>query len=178
MAISKDKKKEQLLELANQMRDASSIVFTQYSWLTVSEISDLRKKLREVWATMKVIKKTLIKLAAKQVYDVDLDDKYLEWQVAVVCSQEELTSWPKIIKKSSKTLEGLKLVWGILDWKELSTKDVQALASLPSKEELIAKMLWSFMSPIQWFYSVNKSVFSWFARVLDAHKQNLEKEAW
>lgn len=175
MAISKEKKWKQLLELANQMREASSVVFTQYSWLPVSQISKLRKTLRESWATLKVIKKTLIKLAAKEVYNIDLDDKNLEWQVAVICSNEEITSWPKIVKTSSKTMKTLKLVWGILDWKVLSTKEVQYLADLPSKEELIAKLLWSFMSPIQWFYWVNKWVLSWFARVLDWHRQNLEK---
>lgn len=177
MAITKDKKQQQLLEITNLMRDAKSVVFAQYAWLSVKDISSLRKSLRGEWATIRVIKKTLIKLAAKDLYSVDVDDKNLEWQIAVICSNDELTAWPKIIKKAWKVLKQLKLTWGIFEGKTLSFSEVTNLADMPSKEELIAKMLWSFMSPIQWFYSANKAVLSWFARVLDGHRENLEKAA-
>ena len=172
MAITKDQKQTQLTELSNQMREASSIAFAKYWWLTVKDLSDLRNTLRESWASLKVIKKTLIKRAAKDVFDIEIDDSCLDGQICVVCSKDELTVWPKIIKKIWKDNENLTLEWWILDWKSLSKKDIIALASLPSKEELIAKMLWSLNSPISWFASVWQNVISGFVRCLNAHREN------
>lgn len=177
MAITKDKKQAQLTEITNQLREAKSVVFAQYSWITVRDLTSLRRSLRGVWATLKVIKKTLVKLAAKELFSIDIDGKNLQGQVAVICSNNELTDWPKIIKQFAKKVKTLKLVWGILDWRALSFNQVKDLADMPSREELVAKLLWSFMAPIQWFYSANKAVLSWFARVLDGHRKNLEQKA-
>ena len=175
MAITKDQKKIQLTELMNQIRDAKSVVFAQYAWISVKDLSEIRSQLRETWSSIRVIKKTLIKLAAKDLYGIDVDDANLEGQIAVICSNNELTDWPKIIKKASKKLKELKLIWWILEEKSLTLQQVKELADMPSKEELVAKLLWSLMSPIQGFYSWNKAVLSWFARVLDGHRENLEK---
>lgn len=176
MAITKQQKSEQLLEITNQMQGAKSIVFAQYAWISVNNVRLVKTKLREAWVSFKVIKKTLIKIAAKNLFWVEIDDNNLEWQIAVICSNNDIVSWPKIIKAEWKKFKSLKLLWWIFEWKSLSQSDTLELANLPSREELISKLLWSFMAPIQWFYGVNKWVLSGFARVLNAHKENLEKQ--
>jgi len=176
MAITKQQKEEQLSGLINQIREAKSTVFVEFSKITVEAAKTIRKELRESWASMKVIKKTLIKKAVKDTFDIEVWDDQLNGQIAVICSNEELVSGPKIMKKYSKNLE-IKLTWGIFEEKLLTQAQTQELADMLSKEELIAKMLWSFMSPIQGFYSANKAVLSGFARVLDGHRENLEKAA-
>lgn len=175
MSVAKNKKAQQITELANQLRQAQSVVFSQYWGLTVKEISELKKQFRSVWVSMKVMKKTLIKLAAKEVFSIDIDDSNLEWQVAVICSNQDLVSWPKLVKQLWRKLKALQLVWWILEWKALTKAQALELADMPSREELIAKLLGSFMAPIQWFYSANRQVLAWFARVLDAHRENLSK---
>lgn len=170
--ITRQQKIEQLTELSNQMREAKSTIFVEFTKITVEDAKKIRWELRESWASMKVIKKTLIKKAAKDTFDVEIWDEQLNGQIAVICSNEELVAGPKIMKKYSKDLE-IKLTWGIFEENLLSQSQATELANLPSKEELIAKMLWSFMSPIQGFYSANKAVLSWFARVLDGHRENL-----
>jgi len=176
MAITKQQKAEQLSELSNQLREAKSIVFAQFSWVSVEAAKKIRKDLRDKWAAMKVIKKTLIKLAAKDVFWLDISDDLLPWQIAVICSNDEIVWWPKVIKSFSKDFD-IKLTWWIFEEKILDKAQAKELADMLSKEELIAKMLWSMMAPIQWFYSANKAVLSWFARVLDWHRENLEKQS-
>ena len=176
MAITKQQKVDQLAELSNQIRESKSVVFAQFSWVSVEAAKKIRKDLREQWATMRVIKKTLIKIAAKDVFWAEISDDSLQGQIAVICSNDEIVSGPKVIKSYSKDLD-IKLTWWIFEEKVLSQAQAQELADMLSKDHLIAKMLWSMMAPIQWFYSANKAVLSGFARVLDWHRENLEKAA-
>jgi large subunit ribosomal protein L10 len=125
---------------------------------------------------MRVIKKTLIKIATRDLFWAEISDESLQWQIAVICSNDEIVSGPKVIKKYSKELD-IKLTWWIFESKVLNMAQAQELADMLSKEQLVAKMLWSMMAPIQWFYSANKAVLSGFARVLDGHRENLEKAA-
>jgi large subunit ribosomal protein L10 len=150
------------------------VVFAQFSWVSVENAKKIRSDLREAGATMKVIKKTLIKISAKETFWIDINEESLQWQIAVICSNDEIVSGPKTIKKFSKDLD-IKLTWWIFEEKFLNKAQAQELADMLSKEELIAKMLWSMMAPVQWFYSANKAVLSGFARVLDGHRENLEK---
>ena len=174
--ITRQQKIDQLAELSNQIREAKSVVFAKYSWVSVEASKKIRKDLREAWATMRVIKKTLIKIAAKETFWAEISDDLLQGQIAVICSNDEVVSGAKVIKKYSKDLD-IKLTWWIFEEKVISKAQAQELADMLSKDQLIAKMLWSMMAPVQWFYSANKAVLSWFARVLDWHRENLEKAA-
>lgn len=174
--ITRQQKIDQLTELSNQLRESKSVVFAEFKWVTVEAAKKIRKDLREQWATMRVIKKTLIKIAAKDVFWAEVTDDLLQGQIAVICSNDEVVSGAKVIKKYSKELD-IKLTWWLFESQVLNKSQAQELADMLSKEELIAKMLWSFMAPIQWFYSANKAVLSGFARVLDGHRENLEKQS-
>ena len=89
MAVSKQKKVEILASLTEQIKNAKSVWFASSVWVTVKEFGDLRKKLREVDASYTLAKKTLIKKAVKDALDIDIDLAVLEWQIAIICSNDD-----------------------------------------------------------------------------------------
>jgi large subunit ribosomal protein L10 len=89
MALTKAQKIEVLNNLKEIIKEAKSVGFTTNSGLTVEEITNLRIGLREVNATFTLAKKTLIKKAFKEVFDVELDDSLLPGQIALVVSNED-----------------------------------------------------------------------------------------
>lgn len=82
MAITKQQKEQQLSELINQIREAKSTVFVEFSKITVESAKAIRRDLRESWASMRVIKKTLIKRAVKETFDVEVWDEQLNGQMS------------------------------------------------------------------------------------------------
>ncbi len=173
MSIAKEKKSEQVKKLANDLRQAQSVIFAKYGWLTFKELNGLKKQLRAAWASIQVAKKTLIKIAAKEVFSIDIPWGDIEGQIALICSNKDMTSWARITKDAWKKLKALQIVSWIVESRFLNKSQALEIASLPTKEQLISKLLWTFMAPIQWFHSTTHWVISWFARVLNAHKEKL-----
>lgn len=89
MALTRAKKAEVLEELKNLFTEAKSVGFTKNSTLTVEDITELRVRLREVDATYTLAKKTLMKIAFKEVYNTELDDSLLPEQIAIVASNDD-----------------------------------------------------------------------------------------
>lgn len=168
MAVSKAKKVEILEELKAKMKNAKSIAFTKNEWLTVEEITKIRKELRTANSSFTIAKKTLIKIALKDVYGAEIDDSLLPGQVAVLCSNKDAVEG--FGKMNSLTKEILnkkdpKIVF-VASYFEGSIKDsneTKAIAALPSRETLLGRLVGSMMSPL-----------SGLARFLDAAKTELE----
>ena len=114
MAVSKQKKVEILASLTEQIKNAKSVWFASSVWVTVKEFGDLRKKLREVDASYTLAKKTLIKKAVKDALDIDIDLAVLEWQIAIICSNDDpiagLSKVNEFLKENFKTKKKLKLL--------------------------------------------------------------------
>lgn len=89
MALTKAQKVEVLNNLKEKIKEAKSVGFTKNTGLTVEEITDLRISLREVNSTFTLAKKTLIKIAFKEVFDVEIDDALLPEQIALVLSNDD-----------------------------------------------------------------------------------------
>ncbi len=179
MAISKNKKTEILEKLKENFKNSKSVAFTSNNGLTVEEVSELRKDLREVDAKFMLAKKTLIKIAMKEVYDVEMADDNLEWQIAVLFSfGDEVAGLWKVDKFIKKVWEG-KVKWsssymdGKINWAE----ETKALAKLPSKDTLLWMLVGTMQAPVQKFVGTLDSVISSFARVLNSAKCELE-EKW
>ncbi len=177
MAVSKNKKSEILEQLKENFRNSKSVAFTSNSGLTVEEISELRKELREVDAKFMLAKKTLIKIAMKEVYEVEISDELLEWQIAVLFSfWDEVAGLGKTDKFITKVKEE-KMKWsasfidGTIAWAEAT----KALAKLPSKDTLLGMLVWTMQAPISKFVGTLDSTISSFARLLNASKEELEK---
>lgn len=146
--------KEQVVsEVAEQAQSAKSAVFVDYRGLTVSEIRTLKNTLRKVGGTFRVVKKTLISRMAERA-GIELDESVLDGQIAVVFSQEDEVSAVKVVNDFAKTSKKLRIVGGLLEKKMLLAASVEALAKMPSKQEMLATVVGTIQAPIAGFVRV------------------------
>jgi large subunit ribosomal protein L10 len=176
MAVTREQKKEILAGLVDQFSRSKSVIFADYRGLTVSGISELRKRLREKDAECKVAKKTLMRLAAKKNNLPDLADNIMEGPVAATFSYKDELSGLQVLFKFSKENENLKLLGGIIDGKSVGVEEIKKLAKLPSKNELYAKLLGSMNAPVTGFVGILSNLLGGFVRVVNAYKNTLPPE--
>jgi len=149
MPKSKEQKKKILENVVNKINRATSIFFTQFNKLTVAESSALRKELRQENSEYYIAKKTLVDLAFKDRKLDGLDVKKLDGQIAMVFGYGDQVAPARIIAQFKKELEDkLDFVGGVLDNKFISAQEACTLASLPSRQELYAKIAGSLNAPI------------------------------
>lgn len=146
--VSALSKKEQIVqEIEEKFDQSKSAVLLDYRGLTVEEVTDLRNKYREKDVYYKVYKNTLVKIALNNKGITVLDD-YLIGPNAIAFSMEEATDAAKVSDDFAKENDKLEIKAGLLDGELLTVEGVLKLAKLPSKEELIAKLIGSINSPI------------------------------
>lgn len=150
---TKQQKEQLIKELADKLKDSKAVVFSDFKGLEVKDMTTLRRELRAAGVEVKVLKKTLINIALKDA-GIEADVKKLEGQIAVAISSGDEVAAAKIIAKAAKANENLKIVGGILGTKELTKEEVNALAKLPSKEELLAKLVGTLNAPVSGFVNV------------------------
>lgn len=166
MAVTKEKKQEILADLIEKFKKAKSVAFAENKGLTVLELGELRGGLRAKSAEMKVAKKTLVKLAAKEV-GYEIPDEILTGAVGTVFGYDDVVAGAKVVNDFAKKHPKVGLLGGLLDGKVLFLAEIKSLASLPSKEELLAKLLYMLKYPITGFHGVLKGTLLGFVRVLD-----------
>lgn len=142
-----DKKVKKVEELKEQINKAKSVVLVDYRGLTVVEDTELRNKLKKANIEYKVIKNTLILFAVK---DGELKElvPYLNGPTALAFSYDDEVVSSKILCEYSKKNQKLEIKAGIVDGKVLDLSEIKTLATIPSKEVLISKMLGSMNSPM------------------------------
>jgi large subunit ribosomal protein L10 len=153
MAQTKEQKKDIIKDLAKKIKNSKAVVFSDYRGLKVKDMTVLRNELRVSGVELKVLKKTLINLALKDA-GILMNVKKMEGQIAIATSTSDEVTAAKIIAQLAKVNENLKIVGGILGIKELSADEVNALAKLPSKEELLAKLVGTLKAPVSGFVNV------------------------
>ncbi len=168
MPLTREKKQALIADIAERLKKASSIIFSDYRGLTVKDMDALRDLLREKGMEMKILKKTFIRLAAKNAGIPEPDDATLEGPISVTFSYSDPLSPAKVLHTFSKDHEALKIRGGFMDGKILKREEVTALAMIPSREELLARFVGSLQSPIYGFYSVLHGTLSGFLRALSA----------
>ena len=160
-------------ELEAYIEKNENFLVTEYAGLTVEQLTTFRKKLyEENGLSYMVIKNTLFKLALKNKGIEGLDD-LLKGPVAVLFAGEDVVTAAKIAKDSAKEYTKLVLKGGFADGKAIGEKEVEAYASLPSKQELYAKVLGTMQSPMRGFVTVLSGPLAGFVRIL---KQLSEKK--
>ncbi|MDP1884033.1 MAG: 50S ribosomal protein L10 [Candidatus Moranbacteria bacterium] len=164
---TKQQKEVIIRELAEKLKNSKAVVFSDYKGLKVKDMTVLRRDLRAEGVDLKVLKKTLINIALKDA-GIEMDAKALDGQVAIAISSQDEVVAAKIIAKLAKVNETLKIVGGILGTKELSVAEVDALAKLPSKEELLAKLVWTLNAPASGFVNVLAGNMRGFVTALQA----------
>ena len=144
-------------EIRALLDGAVSATVVDYRGLTVSEDTQLRKTLREAGGQYKVFKNTLIKRAAEGTDFSELDG-FLEGPTAIAVSRDDATAAARILAKFAKTAPKLELKGAVVEGKLYDEKEVQALAEIPSREELLGRLLGSIQSPVTNFARVLKQI--------------------
>jgi large subunit ribosomal protein L10 len=155
MPKTRGQKKVILDDLSQKVKDAKSIIFTKFEKLQVKENEDLRRRLKAEGAEYVVTKKTLLGLTLKN-NSLEVDLKSLDGKVAAVFGYKDEVAPAKIVDTFRKGLEEEKIFFlgGILDGKFIPAGMVESLAKLPSKQELLAKLVGSLNSPVSGFVNV------------------------
>lgn len=152
MPKTKEQKRSIYKELNDKIGKAKSVVFVNFSGLTVKENEDLRGSLRKENSEYYVAKKTLLGMALKEEGVSGANAKELEGQVAAIFGYGDEVAPAKAVKAFQKGKEDkIKFVGGILENKFISANMVAELAVLPSKQELYAKIVGSINAPVSGF---------------------------
>ena len=140
-------------EIGENIKDAQSVVLVTYSGITVEQDTALRKEMREAGVVYKVYKNTMMNFAFKDTPCEELC-KHLEGPNAIAISKTDATAPARLLAKHAKTAPALKLVAGVVEDSYYDQAGIQALANIPSREELLGKLLGSIQSPIANFARV------------------------
>ena len=141
--------------IAEDVKDATSVVLVDYRGLTVAEDTEMRKQLREAGVVYKVCKNTMMKRAFEGTDFAQLDE-YLEGPNAIAISKEDATAPARIICDFAKKAEALEVKAGVVEGVLYDAVGMKVIADIPSRDVLLSKLLGSFKSPM-----------SSFARVID-----------
>lgn len=134
-------------EISSHVADAAAVVVVDARGLTVAEDTQLRKQLREAGVVYKVYKNTLMKRAFEGTDFAQLDD-VLEGPSAIAVSKDDATAGARVIAKFAKTAPKLEIKAGVVEGTFYDAQGMQAVAAVPSREELLSKLLGSLQSPI------------------------------
>lgn len=163
-------------EISAQIKDAQSAVLVDYRGLTVDQDTQLRKALREAGVTYKVYKNTLMNFAFKGT-DLEALSQYLEGPSAVAISKEDATAPARIICNFAKTAPALEVKGGVVEGIAYDAAGIANIATIPSREELLSKLLGSMQSPITNFARVIKQVAEKGGAVAEEAPAAVEAEA-
>ena len=140
-------------EISANIKDAQSVVVVDYRGLTVEQDTQLRKELREAGVTYKVYKNTMMNFAFKGT-DFEALAPYLEGPSAIAISCDDATAPARIIAKFAKTADKLEVKAGVVEGTLYDAAGMAKIAAVPSREELLSKLLGSIQSPITNFARV------------------------
>jgi large subunit ribosomal protein L10 len=152
MALNLDEKKSVVAEISAQVATAQTIVVAEYRGLEVGHLTELRKRAREAGVYLRVLKNTLARRAIAGTAFEGLSAN-LSGPLLYGISQDPVAA-AKVLNDFSKTNDKLVLKAGCYSGKTLDQAAVKALASIPSREELLAKLLGVMQAPVSTFASV------------------------
>lgn len=150
MAISKDKKNTLVADLTELLSTAKLTAYANYQGLSVAELEELRKVAREQGVKIKIVKNRLVKVAMNEIAIYkDTDTTHLTGQLVYAISDSDEIAPAKILAEFGKTHKSLELIGGFSDaGRMIDTAEIIALASLPSKNELVAQVVAQLLSPV------------------------------
>lgn len=160
-------------EIKEKVNEAQAVVLVDYRGLNVEELTELRSKYREVGVEYKVYKNTMMRFAFKDAGYEDFNE-YLTGPNAVAFGFDDPVQAAKITHEFSKEHDKLEIKAGIVDGKVIDIEEVRSLASLPSKEVLIAQTLGGLNAPITGFVNVLQGNIRNLVYALDAVRQQQE----
>jgi large subunit ribosomal protein L10 len=166
MPVTKAKKREQVEKLNADLKNVSSMVVATYSKLTVAQDYELRKTLRGAGAKYKVVKNTLAQLAAKGT-KVEEALQSLGGVTSIAYTSGDPVAMAKALSKYAKDTPEFTFKVGVVEGRVISIREIEALASMPSKGELMSKLLFLISAPAQRLVTVMNAVGRNLAVVVD-----------
>lgn len=148
MAVTKAKKQEQVEKLSQDLKNVSNVVVATYTKLTVAQDYELRKALRGVGARYQVVKNTLAEKAAKGTR-VEGALKDLAGVTSIAYTTGDPVAMAKALTKYAKDTPDFTFKVGVVEGRVVSIKEIESLATMPSKEELMSKLLFLINAPAQ-----------------------------
>lgn len=176
MSKQREEKQAAVEAIKERLQKAQVSVLTDYRGLTVAEISELRKKLREAGVEFKVVKNTLTWRAAQDIGLNDLEG-YLEGPTAIAFGIDDPVSPAKLLTEFAKTHKALEIKGGVLEGSVIPVEKVRALADLPSREQLLGQIVSAMQAPISGLVNVLQAPIRNLAYALDALRAQKEQEA-
>ena len=167
MSKNFETKKTVVAEITDKLNRAQSVVLIDYRGLTVSEVTDLRNQFRKAGVEYAVLKNTRLTLAARDLNIENLEE-HLKGPTAVAFGYEDPVAPAKIITEYIKKNKKISVKCGMIDKKVVDVAGVTALAELPPREVLIAKMMGSMNAPITGFVGVLSGVMRKFVYAVEA----------
>ena len=152
MALTKAQKQKIVEDLREKIAKQKAMILIGISGLKVKDISDLRKRLKAIDAQIKVVKKTLAEIVFKEKKIAFEKDKFKE-EIALVFGFKDEISLARAVYQFSRENENLKILGGFLENKFKKADEIITLAQLPTREELIAKLIFAVRSPLFGFYN-------------------------
>jgi large subunit ribosomal protein L10 len=165
--LDRSSKEKMVADLAEQLVSVKAAFLADYRGLNVEKLNQLRVELRNAGAEYRVVKNTLLRLAAKGT-TVECLDAELSGPTAMALASGDPVAPAKVLSEFAKNNEKFQLKAGALEGKRLSVEDIKALADLPSREVLLAKMLGSINAPVSNFVGVLAAVPRSLVQVLGA----------
>jgi len=157
MAVTRAKKVEQVESLTGELQKVTSIVVATFGKLTVSQDFELRKALRSSGAKYRVVKNTLAERASKGT-KVEEVLKSLEGRTSIAYTQGDPVALAKALAKYAKDNPEFTFKAGVVEGRVISVKEIEALATMPSKEEIYSKLMFLINAPAQRLVTVMNAV--------------------
>jgi len=148
MAVTRAKKIEQVERLSGDLKNVSSVIVATYTKLTVAKDFELRKALRSSGAKYRVVKNTLAERAAKGT-KIEEALKKLEGVTSIAYTAGDPVAMAKALSKYAKDNPEFTFKAGVVEGRVITVKEIESLATMPSKEEIYAKLLFMLNAPAQ-----------------------------
>jgi large subunit ribosomal protein L10 len=148
--LTRPQKEQVVKDLSAKIKDGKVLIFSDYAGTTVGKMKNLRDELRKTDSSYKITKKKLIDLALKDA-GIEASVLDLEGQIGIAIGKGDEVTAAKVLAKFAKENKNFKILQGVLENKVISGKEVLSLATLPNKDELLAKLVGTINAPISGF---------------------------
>ena len=169
--LTKQQKIELVKDLTEKIKIAKTAIFVDFKGLKVKDSTDLKKTLRASGVEYVVVRKTLLNIALKNAGIEGVSTKAMDGQIALSLSNVDEVSGAKIIDTFAKTNENIKMLGGVLGKQVMNAAEVKALAKIPSKEELLSKLVGTLNAPVSGFVNVLAGNLRGLVQVLNSIKE-------
>lgn len=153
----REEKANTVSEISDKLKGSVSTILTDYRGLSVAEVTELRKTLREAGVEFKVYKNTLARRATAEVGLSELDS-FLTGPTAIAFSAEDVVAPAKVLSDFAKKHNALEIKAGVIEGKLVQVEQIKAIADLPSREGLLSMLLSVLQAPMRNFALAVKAV--------------------